>query len=486
MMNSFEISVAAALENCYRGGVFLAAVSGGADSTAMLCALAALKRERGFNIHCLYVDHGIRPAEESRGDGEFVAELCKKLEFPCRIVSIPPGEIAAVAKKQGTGLEAAARYYRRRAWNREACRIGAQVILVAHTRDDLLETVLMRVLRGSGPAGLAAMPVRRGRILRPLLELNRAEALRYLEEKNIPYRTDSTNADNRFLRNVIRNRLVPLLNELFPHWQRGIRNLAETQRLAAGFLAAETARRAFWAEQDGELRTGAENFFSLPPILREEVLFRGLDRLFTIVPGRRAGGGEVKNPWPVKRSNIRKFSRGNCTALDLGCCRVRRTSRQVILAAAVPGTQEAGFSLLIKAPGSYKLKGVFFNVLPALSAGDGETAGRVFYAALPLALRKISGGDILVQGGRKMVPGDLKAPPGATVLCAADVLGTAAFIVVEPGGRFTLAARDSPSAAEGQRSVPPPENHSPEGDRTGPGDGIFYCVMVQKPVVQRG
>ncbi|MDR1277503.1 MAG: tRNA lysidine(34) synthetase TilS [Treponema sp.] len=475
MMNPFEVSVAAALGDCSRGRVFLAAVSGGADSTAMLCALAALKREQGFILHCLHVDHGIRPAVESRGDGEFVAELCKKLEIPCRIFSIPPGKIAAGAKKQGMGLEAAARYYRRRAWNREARRIGAQAILVAHTRDDLLETVLMRVFRGSGPAGLAAMPVRRGRILRPLLEFSRAGVLRYLEEKNIPYRTDSTNADNRFLRNAIRNRLVPLLADLFPHWQGCVLKLAETQRLTADFLAGEARRRVHWEERAGELHTGAADFFSLPPILREEALFQGADRLFGGVPGNGRGG--AKNPLPVKRSNIRKFSRGDTAALDLGCCRVRKTFREVILAPAAPAPREAGFTLLIKAPGSYKLKGAFLEVLPALSAGHTETAGRDFYAALPLALRKISPGDTLVQRGRKIVPGDLKAPPGADVFCAVDLFGTAAFIAVEGGGAFALSGRERPQTAA--EAGPVPENRrAAEWNGAGLAGGVFYYVVL--------
>lgn len=470
MMNPFEVSVAAVLGNCSRGRVFLAAVSGGADSTAMLCALAALKGEQGFILHCFHVDHGIRPAAESRGDGEFVAELCKKLGVPCRIFSIPPGKIAAAAKKQGVGLEAAARYYRRRAWNREARRIGAQAILVAHTQDDLLETVLMRVFRGSGPAGLAAMPVRRGRILRPLLEFSRAGVLRYLEEKNIPYRTDSTNADNRFLRNAIRNRLAPLLADLFPHWQGCVLNLAETQRLTADFLAAEAARRVHWEERAGELRTGAADFFSLPPILREEALFLGADRLLNGVPGNGRRG--AANPPPVKRSNVRKFSRGDKAALDLGCCRVRKTSRELILAPAAPASQEAGFSLLIKAPGSYKLRGIFFEVLPVLSAGHTEAAGRGFYAALPLVLREISGGETLVQRGKKIVPGDLKAPPGADVFCAVDVFGTAAFISAAGGGALALSGRERPPAAG---SVP--ENRrAVEGNAAGPGGGIFYYV----------
>jgi tRNA(Ile)-lysidine synthase len=480
MVNSFEAAAAASLGNCPGGEVFLAAVSGGADSTAMLAALVAVRPGAGFVLHCIHVDHGIRPPEESRGDADFVVELCEKLAVPCRIISIPPGKIADAAKKWGMGMEAAARYYRRRAWNREARRIGASAILVAHTRDDLLETVLMRVLRGSGPAGLAAMPARRGRILRPLLELGRAGVLRYLEEKNISYRTDRTNADNRFFRNAIRNRLVPLLDDLFPRWRGCLQNLAETQRLAADFLAAEAERRIRWEERAGELRAGAEGFFSRPAILREEALFLGIDRLLAGAPGfpgGEAGKAGTGNPPRVKRRNLRRFSRGDCAALDLGRCRVRRTHSRVILAVAEPGVRETGFSLLIKAPGSYNLRGAFIEVLPGLGAGRQETADRGFYAALPLALRSSSGGDTLFRRGKKTGPGDLKAPPGAAVLCAVDAFGVAAFITLEPSGKAVLSCRDAPrtetpGSPEARGSG---EWNMSTGDAAG--YGYYYVIM---------
>ncbi|MDR0376546.1 MAG: tRNA lysidine(34) synthetase TilS, partial [Spirochaetaceae bacterium] len=193
-MNHFEKTVSGALGAWEKGTRFLAAVSGGADSTAMLAALTAFAGERGLVTRCFHVEHGLRAAEESRGDAAGVRELCRKLGVPCKVAHIPPGKIAATAAKQGIGLEAAARFYRHALWDREARRIGAARVLVAHTRDDVLETVLMRVLRGSGPAGLAAMERDNGRVLRPLISLNRSQVLEYLAGRGIPYRTDSTNA----------------------------------------------------------------------------------------------------------------------------------------------------------------------------------------------------------------------------------------------------------------------------------------------------
>ena len=249
-MNDFESAVAAVLRNCPPGTVCLAAVSGGADSTAMLAAVCALLPGQAapFRLHCLHVEHGIRPAEESRGDADFARSLCEGFGVPCAVVSIAPGKIAKTAKRLNTGIEAAARFYRRRALFREARRIEAETgapvrILVAHTRDDALENALMRILRGAGPEGLAAMPANRGRILRPLLSLDRARVLRYLQDKNLSWREDSTNTDARFLRNRVRHSLVPLLRENFPCWRTGLAAFAETQSLAAAFILDEGRRR---------------------------------------------------------------------------------------------------------------------------------------------------------------------------------------------------------------------------------------------------
>ncbi|MDR1858490.1 MAG: tRNA lysidine(34) synthetase TilS [Treponema sp.] len=284
--SSFESAVAKALKDCPPGTVCLAAVSGGADSVAMLVALAGIRgmgngewgsgiggQGAAFDLRCIHVEHGIRPEAESRGDADFVRGLCEKLRVPCRVVSVPPGKIVAMAKKRGLGIEAAARLYRRRAFFREAARLdearldaaGSEAassaparVLTAHTADDALETTLMRILRGAGPSGLAAMPASRGRLLRPLLALSRRDVLRYLAEKNISWREDSTNTDTAFLRNRIRHRLIPLLNETFPQWHGALASLAETQFLAANFIEHEARQRVTWewGSENGEWGMG--------------------------------------------------------------------------------------------------------------------------------------------------------------------------------------------------------------------------------------
>ena len=315
--------------------MYLAAVSGGADSTAMLAALAAVKGRAvhgtasDFALRCIHIEHGIRPADESRGDAAFVRSLCEKLDVPCRVVSIAPGKIAAAAKDRGIGIEAAARHYRHRAWFREAARLEARRpeavptrVLTAHTADDMRETVLMRILRGAGPSGLAAMPVSHGRILRPLIALSRCDVLNYLNEKNISWREDSTNTDIHFFRNRVRRCLIPLLEESFPQWQGGIAALGETQSLVADFIQSEAASRIQWQPAPHSLYTDTENFFAQPPIIREEALFQGIDQL---LPAARTSH-------TIRRKNIHRFCKGGITAIDLGPLRLTKDSQRITIA----------------------------------------------------------------------------------------------------------------------------------------------------------
>jgi len=335
---NLENTVAAVLAE-YPAGVYLAAVSGGADSTAMLAALAAVrdKGQTALNLRCIHVEHGIRPAEESQGDAAFVRSLCEQFEVPCRVVSIAPGKIAAAAKDRGMGIEAAARHYRHRAWFREAARLEAESgapggaalparVLTAHTADDMRETVLMRLLRGAGPSGLAAMPVSRGRILRPLISLSRRDALNYLSEKNISWREDSTNSDIRFLRNRVRRRLIPLLEESFPQWRVGVAALGETQSLAADFIQSEAALRVQWQTAPQSRSTDTQNFFAQPPIIREEALFQGIDQLLPSASAFKRAASQT-----IKRKNIHRFCEGGITAIDLGSLRLTRDARRITI-----------------------------------------------------------------------------------------------------------------------------------------------------------
>jgi tRNA(Ile)-lysidine synthase len=430
----------------------------------MLAGLAALHEEAGFSLHCVHVDHGIRSADESRGDAGAVEALCEKLDVPCRVISVPPGRIAAYAARGGPGVEGAARFFRQKALMREARRLGAAWILTAHTQDDLLETLLMRILRGSGPAGLRAMPRVRGRRLKPLLGLTRREVLDYLEEKGLPYRTDSTNSDIRYLRNRIRLKLIPVLDDFFPSWRTSLLALAETQALTGEFLSDEVRKRLQWeaSETGATLKLREEDFFNSPLILREEAVLAGTDTLTAI--NKNGKPGNV----PRRASLRRAVERG--TGDDLGPVRLERNNGFVILKPAAEARAERGFSLLIKEAGSYTLKGrvsglgkdllINVGVSPAppaggeprpfqASAGGCGTAG--FNASFPVIFRNHRKGDSIYRGGRGRGFRDIldswrvdKLPSSVytRVITASDKKGTAAFIAI--GEDLTVISRKEP------------------------------------------
>jgi len=337
---------------------FLTAVSGGADSMALLAALHEFSistqklKNQSPKIICFHVEHGLRPSEESKGDAEFVRDYCKKNGIEFEVVFIPPGKIAAFAKQKGIGIEAAARYFRHKALRSKAKTLGKNTrILTGHTKDDSLETALMRVLRGCGQAGLAVMPESRGRFLRPLLGLTRKEIVEYLNDKNIAWREDITNNDEIFLRNKIRLRLVPLLDEVFPSWKTGVAVMAQTQSYVTDFITEEAKIRIKWKNNQlgvlGDLSerkktanhfsTDTENFFAQSQIIREEALFQAIDELLK-------GKENLKS---VKRTVVRKFCAGLVNAADLGVVKVRREGEKVTVSLVKKEYFERGVSRLL-------------------------------------------------------------------------------------------------------------------------------------------
>jgi tRNA(Ile)-lysidine synthase len=374
-----------------KASVFLAALSGGADSTAMAAALAAIRDVPAggsgtspFTLYALHVNHGIRRAEECQADAEAVSALCLSLNIPLKITNIAPGTIEAYARSGGTGIEGAARYFRHTALREEARHIGAQAILIAHTLDDRLENILMAFLRGAGPAGLGAMGAanKKFSIRRPLIELSRADVLAYLAERKLSYRTDTSNGDERFLRNKVRLTLVPFLDQNFPRWREPVRRLGETQALTAAFLEDEAEKRLPWKKK--RLGTGssleAETFFFQPEIIREEALFQALDKLVC------SGDALHKKP---RREVLRSFVRGRTAVLDLGNCRLENGGGHITLNPAEKPCFEQGFSVLIKSPGVYKLESLTVKAFELHADSCQEETG--FFAEYPLVLRSRKG-----------------------------------------------------------------------------------------------
>src|SRR5579862_2558880 len=201
------------------GEHLLVAVSAGPDSTALLAALAELAPACNLRLTAAHVDHRLRAAE-SDADRDAAYKLAQRLGIP-----FVAREAAVDA---GPGVEARARRARYRALAALASEVGATRVVTGHTRDDQVETILLRLLRGAGRRGLAGMRHVRGRLFRPLLGATRMDVRRFLAERGLGFAVDRTNADLRLVRNRVRRVLVPWLEaELNPRLGPALAALAE-------------------------------------------------------------------------------------------------------------------------------------------------------------------------------------------------------------------------------------------------------------------
>lgn len=243
-------------------------LSGGPDSVFLLYALHTLQARMDFTLRAVHVHHGIRGAEADR-DEAFSEKLCAKLEIPFQAVHVAA---PAYAAQHGFSLEEAARILRYEALEAARQQLGqtlaarpsntpepsaleapspsqpvrtsaapsapAAWIAVAHHLDDQAETVLHNLVRGAGLRGLAGMENRRNHVIRPLLSIKREDILKWLKQYDIPYVTDSTNADPHYTRNRIRSTVLPELREINPEASAHIAHSAALLREADAYFHA--------------------------------------------------------------------------------------------------------------------------------------------------------------------------------------------------------------------------------------------------------
>jgi tRNA(Ile)-lysidine synthase len=268
-------------DDCLAGAVVLAAVSGGSDSVAMLCLLHEAAPRYGFALSAITVNHMIRSPAESSGDARFVADLCGRLDppVPCALIDLAEGEVLTLAAKRGKGIEDAARHLRYRYFDEVSAKLGARFVCTGHTRDDQLETVLMRFLQGAGSSSLGGIAPRRGKFLRPVIECTRAELRDYLVDRGIGWREDATNADESYLRNRIRHTLVPLLSREFPGWDSGVLSASGRARSDERFCRSRMEppwSNIAWTRSGAGISCDADEFSRLDPALRLRFLRDGL------------------------------------------------------------------------------------------------------------------------------------------------------------------------------------------------------------------
>lgn len=221
-------------------------ISGGADSVCLFLVLERLRRRMDVTISAIHVEHGIR-GKESRADAEFVQKLAARYEIPFVCRSYP---VEKIAKETGVSVEEAGRNVRyaafaeeeRRFWDKAKQRGGTVKTAVAHHGDDNAETVLFHLCRGSGIDGLFGIRPVRGTVIRPLLCVSKCEIEDFLNREGQTYRIDATNADIRYSRNRIRNRVMPELARINTQFTAHINRLSEEAAEISAYFDGEVGR----------------------------------------------------------------------------------------------------------------------------------------------------------------------------------------------------------------------------------------------------
>jgi tRNA(Ile)-lysidine synthase len=195
-----------------QGSRVAVALSGGADSVALLLALREIAKTEGFRVAgAAHLNHQLRGAD-SDADEQFCRGLAEKLRVPIEVERV---DVARLARDTGGSIEHAAHVARYDFFDRAAARLDATAVAVAHTKDDQAETFLLRLLRGAGPRGLSGMHPCAGIVVRPLLDTSRSDVRHFLRAQDVAFREDASNADIAIPRNRIRHELLPLLETRF-------------------------------------------------------------------------------------------------------------------------------------------------------------------------------------------------------------------------------------------------------------------------------
>lgn len=252
------------------GGTILCALSGGEDSTCLLDCLWQLGQERGFTVAAGHLNHLMRPTAQR--DEDFVKALCQERNIP---LYLRRTDVTALAERENISVEEAGRQARYDFLRDTADDIGAAFIATAHHREDQAETVLLQLLRGTGTQGLTGIPPVRGRIIRPLLDTDKASITAYLEQRGIGHVFDETNDCRTYARNRLRLDIMPQLLDINPALAAHICRTADILR-GENELLDDLARQRL--PQDGTaVETSA--FASAPEPLRRRMARLLVERL---------------------------------------------------------------------------------------------------------------------------------------------------------------------------------------------------------------
>jgi tRNA(Ile)-lysidine synthase len=275
-------SVAAKLREkglCLRGTRLLIAVSGGADSMALLHLVSQLATEHALHLHIVHMNHGIR--QDASIDQDLVAATCREYGWPCTTTFI---DVPAASRASGASIEMEARQQRYAFFKTIYTSERAHALLTGHNRNDQSETILLNLARGCSPAALAGIAedtTRSGmRIVRPLLSCNKDDIINYLQSRGLAWRVDTTNTDLAYKRNAIRHAMLPLMRQhLNPQLDDAFQRcatLAKADEELLQTLAHDAAPGVIPADEPDSLRLSV--YRELPEPIRRRILLQWLWR----------------------------------------------------------------------------------------------------------------------------------------------------------------------------------------------------------------
>lgn len=373
------------------GSRVLVAVSGGADSVALLSLLHQLADSMDLHLRAAHLDHALR--DTSCADAQFVERLCADLGVP---LVVERRDVAGIAKQRKGNLEEVARDIRRDFLESVAQSRNCQLIALGHHADDQAETFLLRLLRGSGPAGLAGMRLVNQLVVRPLLSFHRDELLAYLQEEGIAWREDESNLDQTFTRNRVRHSLLPLLESYNPNISGQLAGLCELMRQDDDFwvalVAQELARCGKWRDDGYALERSL--LLDLAPALIGRVIRAALQQV----------RGDLRGVTATHIADVLKLARADSPQgeLNLPGVWIARRYEKLLFSKRKPELAEH-FAVVLSVPGNYSLPGGQILQVSLAEQSLGESADTVEFAAasvsFPLQLRHCQPGDRLRPSG---------------------------------------------------------------------------------------
>jgi tRNA(Ile)-lysidine synthase len=392
-----------------RGGRVLVALSGGPDSVALLHLVLDLQATGDLTVAGVaHFNHQLRGAD-AEADERFCRDLAASLGLP---IQVGTADVRKAARNAGRSIEDAARTLRYDFMERAATNVEADAIAVGHSLDDQAETFLLRLIRGAGPRGLAAIHPRAGRVIRPLIETRRAELRAFAAARGLHWREDATNRDVAIPRNRVRHELIPYLEREFsPGIVEVLAREAQIARDDEQYLAREAidlASSIVLRNTGGTIELRAAVLAAAPAALQA--------RVARLVLSTRCGGSYIGFDQIERLMDLARSERQH-DSVSLPGCQVERRGDRLIVGPARERAARApnSFRVPLSIPGEVRLDQQGWSVSAEVAASAGDAAspgsGRARVVAvdpspltLPLAVRSRRPGDRfrpLGQSGRK-------------------------------------------------------------------------------------